>query len=165
MLIPLNDDKFAIIDDEDYHLVSSYKWYAVKGYGGKFYAYGTRGGRLNRENAYMARLIMKANKGEYVDHVNPSETLDNRKSNLRVCTNAQNGCNRGINRNSKLKVKGVCIKKGKKNKKYLAQIGFNGKTLFIGYFYTVEEASNAYNEKALELHKEYANFSGVKRKS
>ena len=52
------------------------------------------------KHVYLHRLIMGAKKGEFVDHIN-GNCLDNRKCNLRICTQQQNNRNRAISKNNK----------------------------------------------------------------
>ena len=89
----------------------------------------------------------------HVDHIN-GNPLDNRKSNLRICTNAENQRNRGVNKNNTSGYKGVCW--AKQNKKWKARIKHNGKLIHLGYYKDKEEAARAYDKKAKELHGEYA---------
>jgi hypothetical protein len=49
------------------------------------------------------------------------------------------------------KYKGVIVKNEKRNKKYMAQIYFDKKRYFLGYFLKEVDAAKAYNKKALEL--------------
>ena len=87
--IKLTQGKFALVDDEDFERVSQYKWTAEKcSKSENYYA------RNRTINAKMHRLIMGVCKSKLVvDHVN-HRTLDNRKENLRVCTQKENLRNR-----------------------------------------------------------------------
>jgi hypothetical protein len=96
--IPLTQGKVAIVDAEDYKWLSKYKWHAVRNKG-KFYAYRSR----KNHAVSMHRQIMGEPKGKAVDHRDGSR-LNNRRSNLRICTPAQNTRNRrGWSRISKYK--------------------------------------------------------------
>ena len=81
-LILLTQAKFATVDVEDYDWLSQYKWCAAKDRE-TFYAHrGSNGIAVS-----MHRAIMHAPKGVICDHKNHNG-FDNRKSNLRLCTNA-----------------------------------------------------------------------------
>ena len=82
-----------------------------------------------------------------VDHINGIRT-DNTISNLRIATPQQQQFNRPISKNNKLGVKGV----RKQGNMYRAGMTFNGKSIHIGNYTTIEEASQAYQAKAQELH-------------
>lgn len=125
--------------------------------GGKPYATLTYEGVKNQ---LLHRIITNAKKGETVDHKN-GNSLDNTRSNLRICTQAEN-C-----RNQKRKItntsgyKGVSIFKAyaKYNKQFVAEITVNYKRISLGYFGTPEEAALAYNKAALEHHGEFAKLN------
>lgn len=82
------------IDYDDYHLISNYTWYVnpVSGY----VQTKARLGRLVNKALYMHRLIMGVSGHKtYVDHINGNR-MDNRRSNLRVCSPSQNGHNKHV---------------------------------------------------------------------
>ncbi len=126
--IPLSKDQNAIIDEEDFELVSKYKWHAsLKRQ--RFVAANTP---WKKTIIYMHRLIMNAPTGMVVDHIN-GDSLDNRKSNLRICTNGENSRNRTrLNSRNLSGVNGVHWSKNKK--RWEVQIRDNGKTKTIGRF-------------------------------
>lgn len=99
---------------------------------------------------YLHRLIMGAKKGEEVDHIN-HDRMDVRKKNLRLCKPSENAKNR---RAVKGKYKGVHF--SKKPKRWVAQITKDYRCYHIGFFHSAKEAAKAYNEKAKELHGEFA---------
>lgn len=89
------------VDDSDFDVLSQYSWYLCRGY-----AVTTIGKRPNRRNLYMHRLIMGEPKGLQIDHIN-RVPLDNQRSNLRICTQAENAKNRGIYKKSKNNTSGI----------------------------------------------------------
>ncbi len=147
--ILLTQGKVALIDDEDYELVSQYKWYAHNRHG---YWYATHTDNKNKKVISMHRLIMGVPKEKLVDHQNRN-TLDNRKENLRICTRSQNLMNqKRVNGTSKYK--GVFWYK--RHSKWNAYISFNKKRLHLGYFENEIDAAKAYDKKAKELFGEFA---------
>lgn len=82
-----------------------------------------------------------------IDHINGQKN-DNRISNLREATTAQNGQNRKPNKESKTGFKGV----RPYAKKFKAEINHQGKYFYLGLFSTAQEAANAYAEAAARLH-------------
>ena len=89
---------------------------------------------------------------QYLDHIN-GVTNDNRIENLREATNQENQYNQGVCKANKSGYKGVSWRKG--NKKWVASGYANSKSIFLGYFNTPEEASEAYNEYAKKVHGEF----------
>jgi len=102
----------------------------------------------------MHRVIVNAPKDKFVDHRN-GNPLDNQKHNLRLCSNAENGRNRGKNKNNTTGYCGV-IKNGKK---YQAAIKIGGKRLCFGSYHTPEEAARAYDVGAIKYHGEFARLN------
>jgi len=91
-------------------------------------------------------------KGMVVDHLD-GNSLNNRKSNLRVCTVSQNHQNRRWTYGSS-RYKGVWW--NKKMKKWVAGITLKRKYIFIGHFADEVAAAKAYDRKAAELFGEFA---------
>lgn len=89
-----------------------------------------------------------------IDHKD-GNGLNNRFSNLRDASHSQNQFNRRKNKGTLAGFKGVSF--NKKSQRWKASINFNKKTYYLGYFETPEEASEAYNKKAKELHGEFYN--------
>lgn len=137
----------AIIDDSDFDLVSKYRWYYSNGY-----AKTDIGGRKNKKRIYMHRLIMGNPIKKEVDHIN-NERLDNRKSNLRVVTKLQNSFNsRPKGGTSKFKGVSWHTMAGK----WMAQIQFNGKNIYLGLYGDENKAALVYQNIAKELQGQYA---------
>lgn len=147
--IPLTKGKFAIVDAADYEWLSRHKWQALEVGPGRFYASRAAPGR---GRVAMHREIVKAPPGMLVDHAN-GNPLNNRRLNLRVCTPAQNCANRRPRPGCASRYKGVAPVG---NGKYGAQIGHQGKVLWLGTFADEIEAAQAYDRKAYELNGEFA---------
>ncbi len=85
--VPLTQNQYAVIDDEDLPLVEGYKWHASWSSTTESYYADTSVSKVNgkRPNLRMHRLITRCPKRMHVDHLN-GNTLDNRRDNLTVCT-------------------------------------------------------------------------------
>lgn len=149
-------NEYAIIDDEDYELVSKYNWNACF-HGGSDYKYARSSGK---NMVSMHRVIMGVTDPKvHVDHINHNG-LDNRKCNLRLCNNSQNQMNRKKASGCSSIYKGVsyAISRNKKNP-WLASIRINGKKKHIGHYATQEDAARAYNEMAQDIHGDFAKLN------
>jgi hypothetical protein len=157
--IPLTRGYFALVDDEDYERVAKIKW-ILKPSGCTRYAHGWN--KQTKRQVVMHRYILGIESGSrpLVDHVN-LDGLDNRRSNLRLCTNSQNGANRRHNRShTTSRFKGV----GKRGNRWQAQIQVAGRRVKIGCFSSEEDAARAYNDAAVAIWGEYARLNpSVKR--
>jgi len=101
------------------------------------------------------RIIMNPPANMQIDHKN-KDTLDNRRCNLRVCTNSENQMNRGKQKNNGTGYKGVNKDKRRKRKNYRARITAARKTYFLGNFDKPDEAGAAYKKAARQRHGEFA---------
>jgi len=147
--IPLTRGKYAIVDAADYAWLSPHKWFATGDESRGFYAARRDGNRV----VLMHRAIMNAPEGAVVDHINHN-SLNNRRGNLRLCTQKQNSRSAGPNRRGSSRFKGVYFLK--RTGKWLATIGYHGKTIHLGSFDDEIEAAKAYDRKARELFGEFA---------
>lgn len=143
----------TMVDLSDIDELSKYKIYLNQAN----YAivnYNNRGVSLNR-------FLLNPNMGLVVDHIN-GNTLDNRRSNLRICTFRQNSMNSRPSKNPKKSsiYKGVSLLK--KYNTWRAYIVINNKQIHIGIFKTEIQAALAYNEKAKVLFGEFACFNDIK---
>jgi hypothetical protein len=147
-VIPLTRGKFAIVDPQDYERLAEYKWYAAK-ITGNFYAQrGAKGTTIK-----MHREIVDIPPGLVCDHRN-HDTLDNRKSNLRICTQAQNSYNQLPRDGGTSRYKGVCWHRD--HCRWEASIKHKGRTIHIGYYDYEADAAIAYDDMAVELFGEFA---------
>lgn len=103
----------------------------------------------------------KENPNLVVDHIN-GDANDNRKSNLRVCTQSKNVCNKSFMSNNTSGFIGVSYRK--KKDRYDPEIRFNETRCHLGYTKTLEEA--VYKRYIAEqlLFGKYANESEQNRK-
>ena len=158
--IPLSRGLVALIDDEDYDLVNTYRWFARPG-GSTFYGIANltqaRNGNSHR-NLTLHRLILGLPpRLPYVDHID-GNGLNNQKSNLRICTAAQNQYNRLLQKNNTSGFKGVSWFPA--SKKWRCRIGVGAKKrISLGLFDTPEEAYAAYCKASLVYHGEFSKTS------
>lgn len=155
--IPLTQGKFAIVDDIDADLMDQ-KWSAVlmKDRKNGFSAARTEPGN---KHVYLHRLIMervlgrKLGRNEFVNPIN-SDPLDCRRENLRLSDYARSAQSRRKQSHTSSRYKGVTWHK--RDKKWAANIGMNGKQRFLGYFATEQEAADAYEQAAKDMFGDYA---------
>jgi len=93
---------------------------------------------------------------EYIDHID-LDNSNNRWSNLREATNAQNMHNRLAQQNNTSGAKGVWLEK--RRGKWVAVIAVNYRHIYLGQFDSIEKASVAYAVAARKYHGEFARFS------
>lgn len=141
---------WAIVDKEDLPLLEQYRW----SFAGNGYVANKSAG----PTIYLHRLVVRAPKGTYVDHIN-HDKLDNRKANLRFCTQTQNRANSVLNKRGTISgFKGVALFKNLPvgTKRWRACIKVNHKVKSPGYYHSAKEAALAYNNAALETFGEFA---------
>lgn len=149
-VILLTQGMQTVVDDEDYEVLSQYKWRARKGRNDHTW-YVVRTDYSNgKHDIQMHRQIMNDPYGCHVDHED-GNGLNNCRSNLRVATPSQNQCNRPHHKGS---YKGVSFDRG--SGMWRARIMIERKMHFLGRFTTAEEAAAAYDDAAVELHGEFA---------
>ena len=144
--IPLASGKgVAIVDDEWYPLLSQYKWHlTTKGYVERSIKPG--------HGVMMHRVVNMTPPGLITDHVNGNK-LDNRASNLRACTNAENTQSR---KHKSGKSGFIGVSEIPSSGRWQVSICHNYKSVYIGSFDKAEDAARAYDVKARELHGEFA---------
>ena len=140
----------ALVDDEDYERLSQWRWrLGANGY----VCRGERKSKDNYRTILLAREVLKAPPGKVVDHIN-HDILDNRRSNLRICTYIQNQGNKALSKIGSSCFKGVSYHKD--SKKWRSYIFYSYKHYHLGLFSTEIEAAQAYNAAAKVIFGEFA---------
>lgn len=138
-----NEIARTMIDLEYVELVKKYKW-GLTNHGYVF---------CSSIRQQLHRFIMNPPEGMVVDHINHNP-LDNRRDNLRICTQHENSFNSSISSNNKSGIIGVHF--DKERNKWQAKIQVNGKTKYLGRYNTLEEAAEARRQAEIEYFGEYA---------
>mgnify|MGYP000993593137 CR=1 FL=1 len=146
--IQLTQGKYTIVDSDDFDLLNRYNWH-----------FQSRGYACNEKLGLLHRFITNCPKGMVVDHIN-GDNLDNRKENLRICTQTQNTFNsKGVD-NKTSKYKGVYWAKIKT--KWKAQIHINKKNTYLGLFDSEIDAAKKYDEIAYSLYGDFAKLNFIR---
>jgi len=149
--IVLTQNKFTIVNNKDFKYLNQFTWFTMKKRN-KFYVCGS----VNGKKVYMHRLLLNAKKNQYVDHIN-GNPLDNRKQNLRLCSNSENLRNRTKNSNNTSGFKGVW--RNKISKCWIVTLTIKGKSKYFGAFKNKKDAAKAYDKAALKYYKEFAKLN------
>lgn len=147
-----------LIDAADYDLIKGTSWSVQYQYkdGAKLLDFPSCvRGWVNGKTTSIHAVLMNPPKGMKVDHIN-GDILDNRRENLRICTNAENIRNSRRYSNNKTGIKGVSVTK---SGKFRTQIRIDGKQTELGLFDSAEAAGEAYREAALTYYGEFARIA------
>lgn len=119
----------AIIDTSDVELVKGHKWCKDR-----------NGYVKDSKQQYLHRLIL-SEYNQYIDHIDGNK-LDNRRNNLRACSNANNLKNRvNLPSNNTSGILGVRFRKDRN--KWYAELKADGVVYRLGSYVTKEEAIKA----------------------
>lgn len=155
--IELTKGYVALVDDEDYDKLMSYgSWYASVG-GRTAYASVKKQINYKRVTYKMHRIIMGVPEHLMVDHINHNG-CDNRKENLRICTQRENTMNITMLSNNKSGVRGVSY--SKTANKWHSIIRVCGERIHLGWWSDFEDAVSARKE----AEKKYGYFFGEHKK-
>jgi hypothetical protein len=160
-LIPLTQEKFAMVDDDDFEELNKHKWQAHRSMGDKTY-YAIRSEIINGKSVgfRMHRQIMGCVKGDgkIIDHKN-GNGLDCQRHNMRFATTIQSATNRTSHKGATSKYLGVYLQRAGKYSYWRTDITVNKRKILIGSFKTEENAATAYNLFAEKHFGEFANLN------
>ena len=131
-------------DMDDYERIKNFTWFKD---GSRFCAI------KDGKKICLHRFVTNCPKGMVVDHIN-HDIKDNRKQNLRICTDVENKHNRSPKDG---KCCGVSYRQ--ERQKWYARIG----NKFLGYFNTEEEAVEARREAEIEWFGDYSYISSMEK--
>jgi len=132
---------YAMVDPADAAGLNQWRWFKNAGYAARGVMVD---GRLKL--ILMHREILglpREYDGRQGDHINRNR-LDNRRSNLRIVTDAQNRQNKSPYRRATSRFRGVYWDKDKQ--RWRAQAIFQGRHYHLGYFQDEEETAKAASE-------------------
>lgn len=154
-LVYLNDEYYALVDDEDFERVNQFNWSLIEWSGCQYAKRKTKGTTIS-----MHQFILDTT--EEVDHID-GDGLNNQKVNLRAVTHAKNIQNQRTQTRSVSGYRGVTFfpdsGRWKRKKPWRARIKIDGHDRTIGYYLTPEEAAEAWNAVAVEAWGEYARLN------
>lgn len=139
---------WAIVDLDDVEKVRGIAWTLDP----RGYVAGRPAGFKTSTTLHRWLILDGANGGPVVDH-RDGDKLNNRRVNLRQCSQADNAKNTRLGRNNTSGAKGVSQDA---NGRWRARIWKDRKEIRVGTFNTIEEAQTAYDKAATELHGEFA---------
>lgn len=136
--------KTFLIDTSDLDTVRRYSWCFSK----TGYLVANNGNKVIR----LHRYLLDAPSGIVVDHIN-GDPSDNRRCNLRLCSQKDNSRNCRPTKGSKTGIVGVKITE---SGRYVAQIMVDGKLITIGNYATLNEAAKARCKAELKYYGEFS---------
>lgn len=150
--LELTKGQVTLVDDDDLPLLLQYRWQAKLRRNGMYYACTSIDGRT----VYIMDVLLSVPHGMMADHIN-RDTLDNRRSNLRIVTPAKNAWNRNAMRGTASGYKGVSWNVDAKQ--WSARITVRGRREHLGYYDDASEAAYAYDNAARIYYGEFAVFN------
>lgn len=157
--LPLTRGMYAMVDDEDFGRLRFWSWSVQVSGPGKLYARRTAKNKGKQYNRYLHHEVLgleiPLKKGMVVDHKN-GDTLDCRKSNLRVCSRSQNMANTGPRLVYKKTSKYKGIHFDRREKRWIARFSWRGKHYQLGRFTDEYTAVVTYNRAVCKVMGEFA---------
>jgi len=140
------------IDDEDWSKVQRYTWHVTYHHNKKVKAVTTN---IKGKSVKLHKFLTGFSLTDHIDN-NP---LNNKKSNLRECSQKENTRNFSLSRRNTTGYKGVHWDKNRN--KYQAYIQQDGKRKHLGRFENIIDAAQAYNKAALKYYGEFARLNVI----
>lgn len=152
-IIELTQGYKTKVDDDDYEKLKGYSWHTQLQQRGTVVT-AARTSTISQDGVrgkciYMHRVIMNCPDGMQVDHID-RDTLNNQKSNLRICSNSENQANQMIPHGT---FRGI---KKRKNGNYTARLIYETKQINLGTYKTPIEAAMRYDAAAVYCYREFA---------
>lgn len=144
-VILLFKDNKILIDKNDYEKISKHSWCISK----TGYAVSNIDHKVTKMHRYILGL---SNPKIIVDHINHNK-LDNRRKNLRLCSDFENSRNTTVSKNNKLGHLGISLTK---TGKYRARLMLNRKEIWLGSYHKIEDAIKAREEGEKKYFGKYA---------
>jgi hypothetical protein len=152
--IVISNGSTVLVDDKDFEALSQYKWTA---HVNRTTCYAIRRQRISEDRpgsiVYMHRQIMCPMEGMVVDHIN-KDGLDNRRENLRICSQTENLRNQRPRSNKRSKFKGVSWNEN--DMAYHSRLQFGGRGVWLGMYKSEVDAAKAYDAGAIHYYGKYA---------
>lgn len=159
-----NTRRCALVNDSDVHLVTGRTWrMQPKPNGKKFYVVAVAKKNGRQTTIRMHRLVMRAKPWHVIDHRNHNG-LDNRRRNLRKCSNSQNTQHRRKLKRLTSKYKGVHANGVYENTgrpRWRACIRIKNRLIALGTFRDERMAAAAYNYHARRKFRAFALLNKV----
>jgi hypothetical protein len=150
---PKYPDSWVKVDDEDYDYINQWKWFRDSvGYATRCFC--TDG---KHKQVRMHKFITGTDSKTIIDHAN-GDALDNRRCNLRECSQRENLQNRKPKHNGHSKYKGVSYHMN--TKKWYSKITVFGDVIKLYYGDSEIDAAKAYDMAAIEHFGEFAKTNG-----
>ena len=151
-----NCDSFTTVDTDDYLKVKDYGWSRVStNTNGLYYAKARIRGKAVDSRVSLHQLLMPTEEGFVPDHID-GDGLNNRRHNLRIVTNSQNGMNTSLFSNNTSGTKGVYWHN--RSSKWKAQINVDNRRINLGTFQCKRDAITRRRLAEVEYFGEYSYY-------
>ena len=147
-----------LVDDDDAWVLYAHAWFAnVQARPNRIPYIQVKAYQTEKDGKkttiFVGRLLLDAQKGEIVDHINHNP-LDNRRCNIRICTHRENNQNRRSQQTTRKRYRGIFWRAHRG--KWDVQIVVNGRRCFFGGYVNEEDAARAYDTAAFAAFGEFA---------